>query len=153
MAYTIPTVADLKLQFPAFADVPDATVQAYIDRAARTVTEAWSENDYADGILLLACHLMVLSGLGKGAAAESYANGMAGYSTVRSGQLTLQRAASSQETEGVPSPWNATGYGVQFYWLAKRNIPTVAIASALLACGDGLYPPLGSPARYYPWGY
>lgn len=131
VGYTLPTVAWLKLMYPAFVTVPDAQVQAFIDRAGRTVTSAWDVDDYADGVLLLACHLMVLSGLGGGAEAQAYANGMSAYQSVRSGQLSLTKGSGAGSgADGVPSPWNGSQYGVQFYWLAKRNVPGVAVALA-----------------------
>lgn len=153
MAYTIPTPATLRTKFPAFTAVPDATIQAYIDQAAGMIDQTWLETDYTYGIELYAAHLMVLAGLGTGAQAQAAAEGLLGYSTVRSGQLTLQRAATSQSGGGVPSPYDQTAYGIQFYWLARRNRPPVAVASDGVPVADGMYAPLGSPARLYPWGY
>lgn len=147
MAYTLPTVSTLKTMYPAFADVPDATVQLYIDQAARTVDTSWTETNYADGIMLLACHNMVMAGLGKGAEAQANAEGLAGYSMVKSGQLTLQKSATSRsDAEGVPSPWNSTGYGIQFYWLARHDRPGGVVALADISYPSGY-------AKDWPYGY
>ena len=148
MAYTIPTPAALKAMYPAFAAVPDVTVQAHIDKAARSVDTSWTETDYSDAIMLLACHNMVLAGLGTGAEAQVNAQGMAGFTTIRSGNLTLQRAATSQgggSGGDAPQPWNGTQYGIEFYWLLRRNKPPMAVASGPVQVGyvSG-WPPLYS---------
>lgn len=131
MAYTAPTPAQLKAMYPAFEAVANSTVQLYLDRAGRSVDTSWTETDYADAIMLLACHLMVLAGLGTGAEAEAYAQGVNGFSLIRSGQLTLQRAATSRgNSSGVPELWSGTEYGSQFYWLLRRNKPGMAVAAS-----------------------
>lgn len=137
MAYVIPTPAQLKAMYTAFAAVPDATVQLYIDQAARSVDTSWTETDYADGIMLLACHNMVtMGGLGTGADAQVAAQGMDSFSTIRSGQLTLQRAATSQSGDNTNyGAWGASRYGRQFYWLARRDKPPMTVAAAPAVVG------------------
>lgn len=130
MAYVIPTPAQLKTLYPAFAAVADATVQANIDEAAKSVDTSWTETDYASGIMLLACHNMVMAGLGTGAEAEVNAQGMEGFTTIRSGQLTLQRAATSQSDEAKYGPWAGSKYGKQFFWLVRRDKPPMTVASS-----------------------
>lgn len=135
MAYIIPDAAYIKLRYPQFADVADATINAYIADAAALIDQTWSEATYTQGIALLACHRMVMAGIGAGAQAQANAEGMQGFSTIRSGQLTLQRAATSQDADGVPSPWNSTRFGIEYYWLAKREFP-----GGVVAVGSAAYP-------------
>lgn len=128
--YIIPSPATLKAMYPAFAAVPDATVALYIAQAGRSVDTSWTSTDFADAIMLLACHNMVTAGLGAGAEAEMNAQGMGGFTLMRSGQLTLQRSATSRaDADGVPSPWKSTAYGIAFYWLLRRNKPPVGVAA------------------------
>lgn len=149
MAYTAPTAAELKAMYPAFAAVPDDTVSAYIVRANRMVDSTWTEGDYADAIMLLACHLMTLTGLGAGAEAQVNAQGMAGFKTIRSGQLTLERGSGAGDGSNVPDEWSGSVYGRQFYWLLKRNKPAVAVAGGTTVTGDGWGPTLPYPAAWF----
>jgi hypothetical protein len=147
MAYVIPDPAYIKARWPQFANVADATIQAHIDDAATMIDQTWTEAGYTIGIALLACHRMVLAGLGTGAEAQVNAEGLSGFSLIRSGQLTLQRAATSRDSEGVPSPWNSTGFGIEYYWLARRERPPIAAAPGMNAeC-----PPLAAPYGYPGW--
>lgn len=148
MAYTKPTPADIKARWPAiFGDVPDPTIQIWIDTAVLSVDESWLETDYKFGIELLAGHLMIENGIGKGAQAEANAGGMSAFQTIKSGQLTLTRGATSQDASGVPSPWNSTGFGVQWYWLARKNRPPATVAAGGPNFGPSAYAkdwPLGT---------
>lgn len=145
MAYTPPTPAELKSHWPAFAAVDNVVVQYNIDRAMRTVDVSWTEGDYATAIELLACHYMTLAGLGTGTEAEINANGMSGFSMIRSGQLTLQRAATSGSDGGdVPAEYSGSAYGRQFWFLLRQNKAGPAVA---------LGPAPAWPVSPYPWGY
>lgn len=134
--YVAPTPSWLITLFPPFAAVPTATIQAFINQAMGSVDAGWIEADYPYGIVYLAAHLMVMSGLGTGAQAEAQSQGMGGFTTIRSGQLTLQRAATSRDAQEAPPPWNTSWYGVQYYWLLRRNKPPASVA---------LSPPVGLP--------
>lgn len=151
MAYDLPTPAELKLHFPAFAAVDDTIVQYNIDAASRSVDQSWTEGDYTRAVELYACHLLTLAGFGTGADAESNAQGLSGFSMIRSGQLTLQRAAASgNEAGGVPEQYSGSLYGRQFWWLMRQNRPNAAVTGGTsVAYADGMYPPLGSPARFW----
>lgn len=130
MAYTLPTPQNIKDRWPAiFGDVSDATIQIWIDTAALQHDQSWLETDYTYGIELLAGHLMIENGIGKGAQAEANAGGMSAFQTIKSGQLTLTRGATSQDGGSVPSPWNSTQFGIQWYWLARKNRPPATVAA------------------------
>ena len=133
MAYTLPTPQNIKDRWPAiFGAVSDGTIQIWINTAALSVDTSWLETDYTVAIELLAAHLMIENGIGAGAQAEANAGGMSAFQTIKSGQLTLSRGTTSQNSDGVPSPWNSTSFGIQWYWLARKNRPiaTVAIGDA-----------------------
>lgn len=136
MAYTAPTAAQIKALYPAFAAVPDVTVEAYIVRANRMVDTTWTEGDYTTAIMLLACHLMTVDGLGTSNDAK-----MGGFSMIRSGQLTLQRASGADG--GVPDAYSGSSFGRQFYALLRLNKPGGAVANSNAAL------PLAYPWPYY----
>lgn len=130
MAYVLPTPASLKAHWPAFSAVPDETVQFNIYRAARSVDETWMEGDYTTAIELLACHYLTLAGLGTGTDAQANAQGLAGFTSIRSGSLSLQRAATSASGGGeVPAQYSGSMYGQQFWWLMRQNRASAAIAA------------------------
>lgn len=109
------TPATLKQVFTAFAAVDDTLVQYWLDRAALVVT--WAD-DHAQ--ILLACHYMVINGLGAGAAAELAASGLTGVKSLKSGTLSIDfgdNAASSAKLS-----YEATSYGRQFYSLLLAQV-------------------------------
>ena len=111
------TPAELKALLPAFAAVADATVQAWLDRAARLVTEAWPDSDRKHGEMLLAAHYMTLNGLGTGAEAEMAAAGASGFKSMRSGSLSLDRGDTSGGD--AMGEYGTTQYGRQFWPLLR----------------------------------
>lgn len=147
MAYTKPTPAEFKAMYPAFAAIGDDTVQLYLTKAERMVDQSWTVGDYPYGIMALAAHYMVTAGLGTGAEAEVNAQGMGSFTTIRSGQLTLQRAATSGSGGNDPyAEFSGSVYGRDFLSMLRRNKPAVAVARAPLAG------PPGTPAYdAWPW--
>lgn len=111
-------VAALKAAFLAFAAVPDATVAFWLTRAARQVDASWPDDDRDFGRRLLACHLMTEQGLGTGAEAEMFRAGAAGFDSLKSGSLTLTRAAGN--VNGGMGAYGTTQYGRQFATLAMQ---------------------------------
>lgn len=85
MAYTEPTPADLKLRYPAFADVGDDVVQVYLDDTATAVDRSWPESYYLRAKVAKAAHDMTLAGIGKRSEAEGWA--AAGLSRIKSGNF------------------------------------------------------------------
>lgn len=118
MAYVAPTPADLKAMLPAFVAVPDATIQIYLDRAARMVDESWLDGDFATARILLAAHYMVSNGITGTDEMAGYA--AAGLSRLKSGTLdvSFKDDASGGVDYGV---WGSTSYGRQFWLLLKQN--------------------------------
>lgn len=139
MAYVIPTAAELKVRFPEFSAVDDTVVDARIEEAARMVDETWTEGDYALAIMLYACHIMALEGLGTGPDSQANTGQMANFQTIRSGQLTLTRGSYSHGGGDTGDWYASTRYGSRFWRLLKLNKggPTVAIAAAAIAGVSG----------------
>ncbi|MXP42982.1 DUF4054 domain-containing protein [Allopontixanthobacter sediminis] len=121
---TVP-VSDLLTQFraryPKFADVPDATVQIWLDEgSAETVT--WAETDRAS--MLYAAHQ--LSGQGFGAGAIP-----AGITSFKSGTFS----ASVSDNIAGKTGFNATSYGREYLALMRRSF-----AGPRLAWNPPVYP-------------
>lgn len=128
MAYDLPTPATLRVLFPEFTSVPDETVEAYITVASRSVDTSWFEGDYTTAITYLACHLMALSGIGSGPDSVGNNSNMSIYQQVRSGQLSLTRAAKVGTPSSDPWQFQSTRYG-RLFWpllLVNRGGPRVA---------------------------
>lgn len=131
-------VAALKATFPAFAAVPNDTVLFWLGRAARQVDSAWPDADRDFGRRLLACHLMTEQGLGTGAEAEMFGAGAGGFDSLKSGSLTLTRAAPN--VTGATGAYGTTQYGRQFAVLAMQ------VRGGARVTDTGVFP-VG-----YPWG-
>jgi hypothetical protein len=119
MAYTIPTAANLKAKYPAFAAVADATVDLYLADAARDrVDTSWIEGDYAPAIMAAAAHEMAL--LGMAAQSETAGHLAAGVASLKSGnfQVSFSAEATKRASRGG---LDATPYGEAYKRLLKRN--------------------------------
>jgi hypothetical protein len=139
LSWTEPTAADLKAAFPSFEPVPDATVDYWLTRAARTVDADWPDEDGPHARMLLAAHLMTQQGLGGGAEAEAFAAGTTGFRRLRSGALDLERFDRQ-----AASDLGTTAYGLQFLPLFRslRSGPRVTGTGAL---------PCDTYGRHWPW--
>ena len=126
MPYAVPAPADLAARFPAFAAVPAAAVANAIAEAQARVDTSWLPDDYPIAIMLLAAHTLTLDGLGTGAEAAAAAAGTLGYSSLRSGGLSLDRAPRNARG-GEPSILAETTYGRRFLALLKVNRPAVLV--------------------------
>jgi len=132
MAYTAPTPADLKAAFVAFAAVPDASVQFWLDRAARMVDESWTEDDFAFGRMTLAAHYMASNGLGTGTGAGLAAAGLSNVTSMRSGALSL----TFKEGASIAGGYSSTPYGLQFATLLRANKGGPGVTpSGTVSCG------------------
>ena len=59
------TLAGFRTLYPRFDSVADATVQAYLDAAELELDEGVWGDHYESGVYALACHEMMLQGLGE----------------------------------------------------------------------------------------
>lgn len=131
MAYDLPTPAELKTKLPAFASVPDPTVQDAIDEAKASVDTSWIEADYKPAIIYLAAHIMTLNGVlygadQFGAGAGIIAAGLVQKMKVGDVDVTLSTGAGS--TGGAAASGLAsTPYGLRYRDLLRRNQPAIAL--------------------------
>lgn len=112
MAYIVPTAADLKARYPAFAAAADATVNVWIEDAQRIVTTSWAEADYRPGIMSLAAHNMAEQGILTGG------QSLAGVTSFRSSQFSVSLSDEAASATG----YAATIYGREYRTLLARNV-------------------------------
>jgi hypothetical protein len=116
--YMKPVPAHLQTRYPAFADIASSTIAYWLTDAERTVTNAWTEGDYAAGLMALAAHNMALAGYGTDVAAV--ATIPAGVSRFKSGALEVNftdQAANNRAAGG----YDSTRYGQEYLALLRRN--------------------------------
>lgn len=112
MAYIVPTAADLKARYPAFAAVSDATIDVWLEDAQRTVKPTWLEDDYRPGIMSLAAHNMAEQSVITGG------QSLAGVTSFKSSQFSITLSDQAASATG----YAATIYGREFRILLARNV-------------------------------
>ncbi len=119
MAYEIPTAADLIVTYPAFADVPAATIDKHIANAASAAVDtSWDGADYAPAIEAKAAHEMALLGLGAQGEVAGYA--AAGLTSIRSGNFQASFSADKVK-KASGGTLDATPYGQAYKRLLYKN--------------------------------
>lgn len=119
MPYSQPDAAELKLRYPAFAAVDDATVEYWLTDARLIVTDSWFENDRAPAEMALAAHNMALGGLGTAGGAVGDLAAM-GVTSFRSASMSVSFDADSVRRSGNGG-YGSTRYGVAFLPYLRRN--------------------------------
>jgi hypothetical protein len=134
--YMKPSCGHLTARYPAFASVAASTIGYWLTDGERYVTNAWTEGDYAAGLMALAAHNMALAGLGTDAAAT--ADIPSGVSSFKSGSLSVNftEAAANARATG---DYSATRYGQEYYALLRRNRSGPIVAPTGVP-PDGVYP-------------
>lgn len=113
MTYAAPPKATFTALFPAFAAVTDDQY-AFWSAQAVLVTEPLQDclGDRMDLATMLAtAHFLAESGIGTGAESEMAAQGMAGFKSIKSGTLSLERGDSSISA----GSWSTTSYGARVW--------------------------------------
>lgn len=136
MTYAPPAKATFVALFTAFEDVSDETYDFWSARAGRVV-DPMSDclSDDADlAAMLITAHYLVLQGIGTGAEAMVSAKGLAGFKSIKSGGLDLQRS----DTAASGGEYAATSYGQQVWPMLRACLagPRVS-ATGALDCGCG----------------
>jgi len=108
MAYITPTAADLKARYPAFAAVPDATLELWIAEGEEE-TVAWPVDARARAVMAYAAHKVNEYGLGAGAIAQ-------GVSSFKSGTFSATIADAQASRTGFA----ASVYGREYQMLQRR---------------------------------
>ena len=107
---TIVTAAQVKAFAAEFATVSDAKVDLYISYAGLFLAENKWKNRYTFGVILMACHLLSLSGRTGAAGALS---------SERVGDLSVSYSSSAGDDE-----LRTTSYGEQYISLRKTITTT-----------------------------
>ena len=143
MSYTAPTISDFKTRFtPKFDSVSDDQITLALARGARNVDENWTEGDYAEGYMLYAAWWLTDQGLGT---VGSSGAALAGFSEIRSGQLSLKRTPIAEQNGNDGSLLASNMYGRQYLALLRQNRPRAASTGAVDITDTGYYP-------FYEWG-
>lgn len=123
MPHEIPSAAAFKQRHPTFAAVADGTVEAMISEAARSVSTAWSESDYADAIMYLAAHMIAEETTAGGTSAASKAGAI---KRVKADSVEIEY--SGQASAGaLDAAYGSTVYGRRFLALLRRNAPRALV--------------------------
>jgi hypothetical protein len=117
----VPTAVNLKMKFPEFANINDASVEFAIEEASLFVDDAWLPDTQTLGILYLAAHYLQMSII----TAQS-ASGQI-ITSERMGEIGVTYATPLQITEKEPSDWLLTLYGRRFREFCQINNPPIAI--------------------------
>lgn len=132
--YVAPTPANLIALYPEFADVSPITIQANLDKAARAVDESWTEGDFGAGRMAFAAHFMAMSGLGSSPEAMAVKSGLAGFKSMASGSVKLERSDKAANA----SSFAATSYGQEYRRLLFVNKGGPRVTGTAVASGaDG----------------
>lgn len=141
MAYERATFQTFAGMFPAFSCIDEARYDDWATRAERTVTDCFGE-DQVFATMLLTAHYLVTAGFGTGAEAEMAAQGMGGFTSIKSGSLSLERA---KDDGGM---FSGSTYGRQFlpYLRAAKAGPRVTGTGGVMGSGgfNGFAGPLPS---------
>lgn len=127
MTYALPTTAELKTRFPAFASVDDSVVTQALTEARSGVGSTWNTlAEYQLGAMLLAAHTMTLDGQGTSPEAGFALNGTLGFQSVSDGGMSVSRSAGSTD---VNNPLAATEFGRRYLQVRRRNVTGIVAVS------------------------
>lgn len=117
MAHAPATLSDFRARYPAFASVPDVTVQYWLDDAYDT-TQDWGCGEAAKAQMALAAHNLALAGYGA-AGGEVSALAEMGVTSFKSASMSVSLS------DGVVSArsgggYSSTRYGRDFVTYLRR---------------------------------
>ncbi len=153
MAYALPSPADLKIRYPAFAAIDDATVQYWLTDAQRYADTTWIESDYAPALIAAAAHFIVRSGAPGIIGADTGQLAAAGVTDFQS-QGFRARISDEAVKLAIAGGFESTNYGQEYLALLDRNKAGGGITTSGTVCGlnagyNGFAGPLGYPARLF----
>lgn len=143
MAWTEPTLDDLRLHYPQFAGWGDEFCQVWLDYAIGEVAAGcWYERDKTMAALSLAAHLIAMTPEGEDAGQDG-GGGSTGGSSTQLGAIKARTvgdvrveyetgrasnfASASGGTGSVFAGLTVTPYGRLYLYLMRRNFPAVAV--------------------------
>lgn len=127
MAWTEPTATSVRERFPAFANVSDAAIQPALAEALGQVDATWPDAARTSGALLYTAHILTLDGQGGGVEAEIAKAGALGFTSFRSGSLSLDRGSAAGGGGGSSDPLEQTSYGRRFLEMVRARFPGVMV--------------------------
>lgn len=136
--------------FPAFAGVSPASVAVWHGQAVMLITESLTAclGSRADmATMLLTAHYLTLAGLGTGTEAQMAAQGMAGFKSIKSGSLSLDRGDIS--TKG--GEMGTTSYGARAWAMISPCLTGPRVTGTGCVVGGGVFN--GFAGVLPPWGY
>lgn len=151
MPYTEPTATDLKMRYPAFAAVDDATINYWLTDAHRFVDQTWSDIDYGPGLIAAACHEMIGRKIGGTEDGEVAALLAMGVSDFQSGGREGFRVSFLDDAikQALSSEYEATIPGQEYLRLLRRNVNSMGVtAPGRIPCN--VY---GYPGQFGCWPY
>lgn len=124
MAYTVPTVEDLRARFPEFAfdDYSDDFVQAQLEEAAQSVDTDWDERDYSDAIIYLTAHQLTLWNTSAGAFAGTNGSGPINQISVEGRSVGFDTNKQLSWVNQNDVERGSTFYGQQYLRIRDRNV-------------------------------
>lgn len=119
MSYSVPLASEFKTRHPRFASLENCQIDAVIEEATRQVDETWTEGDYANAIMYLTAHMLIMEGaLGGDDAPPIDAGPLTGWSTGDASESYAQSRAGGDSA----GQYGATEYGQRFAALRRRNV-------------------------------
>lgn len=127
------TPSQFKTAKPQFAEVDDATVQAFLDLAKLWVDGSWPDELYSPATIAATCHLMTIEGLGSDAQSKGFSTGLASFQSYRSGELSFTRYARNAADMSFSDWLGQTSCGVFFLQLLRmaKAGPRVAMGGIM----------------------
>lgn len=117
MPYTVPTAAQFKQRYPAFADTDDTLIDTVLADASRSVGTDWMEADYQPATMALAAHTLSREG-----AVTSGTGSAAGPVTSMSFD-GMSVSFASLSGAGSASELGTTIYGQTYLRFLRANVP------------------------------
>lgn len=120
MAYTEPTSADLKIRYPAFAQVDDDTITWWLNYVVdKDIDQSWGPNTGPEGQMAVAAHRMVKAGVSIGGG-DASGLAAAGITDFKSGTFAA-RISDDAVKQAISSDWSSTPYGSDYELALDRE--------------------------------
>lgn len=130
MAWVPPTLADFRNRFPAFVNVPDATVQTVLDESIANVGGTFIERDRTPAILYLTAHLLAtdgwLSGTGAGGGGAAV-TGAIKKRKVGDVEVEFAGVGSGGNDGSIIGQYISTVWGQRYLALLRLNSPAIMV--------------------------
>lgn len=137
MAYSAPTIEQFRTRFPEFTEeeVPDETLQLFLDEAIAEVGDNWIDADRRPAILFLTAHNLSAEGYGSSGGSSSLPvdeSTGAYLKRRRVGDVEVEFATASDlggggRTISAGLAYQSSPYGRRYWEIRQRNFPAVLV--------------------------